>query len=133
MRGAGFPGIPLAVVWPSATVTLLERREKKAGFLERAVRELGLGNAKVIPSRLEDLAASSHSPGGPRSEGPGFDSVFIRALGSLPELLASVGPLCTPGARWVYFLGVGSSAEEILPRLGPWARAPGSLPGSLGD
>jgi len=125
--GAGFPGIPLAAVWPSATVTLLERRERKAGFLERAARELGLRNAKVIPSRLEDLAAGAHSrvhpdPRGPGFDDPrepGFDSVFIRALGSLPDLLGSLDPVCAPGARWVYFLGAGSSAEEILSGLGP--------------
>jgi len=117
--GAGFPGIPLAAVWPSATVTLLERREKKAGFLERAVRELGLKNTKVVASRLEDLASSSGSPVRPNSRESGFDSVFIRALGSLPSLLGSLGPVCAPGARWVYFLGAGSSADEILSGLGP--------------
>ena len=117
--GAGFPGIPLAVVWPSATVTLLERRERKAGFLERAVRELGLKNTKVIPSRLEDLTAGSHAPVRAGSLEPGFDSVFIRALGSLPELLESAGSVCAPGARWVYFLGAGSSATEIQSSLGP--------------
>ncbi len=116
--GAGFPGIPLAAVWPSATVTLLERRERKAGFLERAVRELGLKNTRVIPSRLEDLAAGLHSPARPTQE-PGFDSVFIRALSSLPELLGSLGPVCAPGARWVYFLGAGTSAEKILSGLRP--------------
>ncbi|TMQ62726.1 MAG: hypothetical protein E6K79_11760 [Candidatus Eisenbacteria bacterium] len=128
--GAGFPGIPLAAVWPSATVTLLERRERKAGFLERAVRELGLRNAKVIPSRLENLASGSLSQAGsqsqarsdsarPDSRQPGFQSVFIRALGSLPRILGSLDPVCAPGARWVYFLGAGSPAEEILSGLGP--------------
>lgn len=117
--GAGFPGIPLAVVWRTATITLVERREKKAAFLERAVRELGLKNTRVVPSRVEDLAAEPQS-GAPRSsQASAFDSVFIRALGSLPVLLGSVGPLCTPGARWVYFLGAGSSADEVLSDLRP--------------
>ena len=70
--GAGFPGILLAVVWPSSTVTLLERREEKAGFLERAVRELGLKNTRVVPSRLEDLAtAGSYSHARPNPAGAG--------------------------------------------------------------
>jgi 16S rRNA (guanine527-N7)-methyltransferase len=116
--GAGFPGIPLAVVWPSSTVTLLERREKKAGFLERAVRELGLKNTRVVPSRLEDLATGSYSHARPNPQEPGFDLVLIRALGSLPTLLGSLGPICAPGARWVYFLGAGSSADEIVPLTG---------------
>jgi 16S rRNA (guanine527-N7)-methyltransferase len=117
--GAGFPGIPLAVVWRTSTVTLVERREKKAAFLERAVRELGLKNARVVPSRLEDFDAGSRAGAQPSSQALAFDSVFIRALGSLPALLGSVGPLCTPGARWVYFLGAGSSADEVLSDLRP--------------
>ena len=130
--GAGFPGIPLAAVWPTAAVTLLERRERKAGFLERAVRELGLKNVKVIPSRVEDLAAGAHSPVRPGSREHGFDSVFIRALGSLPELLGSVAPVCAPGARWVYFLGAGSSAEEITSGLGPLGLGAGVASGMFG-
>jgi len=117
--GAGFPGIPLAVVWKTATVTLVERREKKAAFLERAVRELGLKNTKVAASRVEDIAAAPPSEAQPGLHASGFESVFIRALGSLPGLLGSVGPLCAPGARWVYFLGAKSSADEALSSLGP--------------
>jgi 16S rRNA (guanine527-N7)-methyltransferase len=117
--GAGFPGIPLAVVWKTATVTLVERREKKAAFLERAVRELGLKNTKVAASRVEDIGAAPLPGAQPGSQASGFESVFIRALGSLPALLGSVGPLCAPGARWVYFLGAGSSADEVLTSLGP--------------
>ena len=117
--GGGFPGIPLAVVWRSTDVVLLESREKKAAFLELAVRELALKNAKVVASRLEDFASGSHSPGYPASQVVAFETVFIRAVSSLPALLASVGPICAPGARWVYFLGASSSAEEILSALRP--------------
>ncbi|HKW51638.1 MAG TPA: 16S rRNA (guanine(527)-N(7))-methyltransferase RsmG [Candidatus Eisenbacteria bacterium] len=130
--GGGFPGIPLAAVWPSATVTLLERRERKAGFLERAVRELGLRNSKVIPSRLEDLAAGLASQARPDSRQTTFDSVFIRALGSLPDLLGSLGPVTAPGARWVYFLGAGSSADKILSGLGPLGRSAEVARGQFG-
>src|SRR5213593_2090352 len=45
--GGGFPGIPLAIVWPRTRFTILESREKKAGFLERVGRELGLRNVAV--------------------------------------------------------------------------------------
>jgi len=117
--GGGFPGIPLAVVWRSTGVVLLESREKKAAFLELAVRELSLKNTKVVPSRLEDFASGSHSPGYPAPQEVAFETVFIRALGSLPALLATVSPICAPGARWVYFLGARSSAEEILSALRP--------------
>ena len=116
--GAGFPGIPLAVLWPETRITLVESREKKAAFLERAVRELELKNAGVVPTRVEDLAAGSWTHARTSSEEPGFDSVFIRALASLPKLLGLVGPMCAPGAHWVYFLGKSSSADEIMAGLG---------------
>jgi 16S rRNA (guanine527-N7)-methyltransferase len=109
--GGGFPGIPLAIAWPTTVVTLIERREKKAAFLERAVRELALKNVKVVPSRVEDLEDEWRS----RSQA----SAFIRAVASLPSLLESLEPYCEEGARWVYFLGANSSSTEILATLGP--------------
>lgn len=130
--GAGFPGIPLAVLWPSASVTLVERREKKAAFLERVVRELGLKNTKVVASRLEDLTPGSHSLGYPASQRLAFESVFIRALGSLPALLASAVPICAPGARWVYFLGGGSSESEVMSSLDPLGLSAEVSPGLFG-
>src|SRR5512142_1056831 len=52
--GAGLPGIPLAIAWPASQLVLLESRERKAGFLEQAVRALGLRNVRVVCARLED-------------------------------------------------------------------------------
>ena len=134
--GAGFPGIPLAAVWPSTSVALLESREKKAAFLEKAVRELPLKNAKVIPSRLEDLVArglvGDARASGSTSPGSGFDSVFVRALSGLPTLLGRLEPLCAPGARWVYFLGAGSSADEIIAGLQPLGLSAEAASGQFG-
>src|SRR5947209_16117527 len=45
--GGGVPGIPLAIARPEARVLLIESTKKKAAFLERAARELGLGNVRV--------------------------------------------------------------------------------------
>jgi 16S rRNA (guanine527-N7)-methyltransferase len=130
--GAGFPGIPLAVFWPETSMTLIESREKKAAFLERAVRELGLRNARVAPMRFEDLAGEpgTHSQGSPRESG--FDAVFIRALGSLPKLLSMAGPVCAPGARWVYFLGGGTSSAEVMEELRPLGLSAAVATGALG-
>lgn len=111
--GAGFPGIPLSIAWPSTRMTLLESRERKVAFLERAVREVPLENVSVICDRLE-LWSSAY-------KGPGFDAAFIRAVGDLPGLLGSLRRVCRPGARWVYFMGeerestslaAGFAAEE---------------------
>lgn len=114
--GAGLPGIPLAIVWPSTRIVLVESREKKAGFLERVVRELGLKNVEVVCSRVEELRAT-----GAGSIDPPAESVFVRALGDLPMILTSIAPHAAPGARWVYFLGARSDAEAIRSSIGAGA------------
>ena len=70
--GGGFPGIPLAIAWPRTSVTLLESRDRKAGFLEMAVRDLGLRNVKVVCDRLERFAARLRGGAAPGFVHPGF-------------------------------------------------------------
>lgn len=126
--GAGFPGIPLAIAWPETAVVLLESREKKAGFLERAARELGLKNVRVVCARLEDEAMDW------RVAGPA-DAVFVRAVGELPRVLGNARRRASPGATWAYFLGAGRDEASTLAALavvGFEARvAPGLFRGRL--
>jgi 16S rRNA (guanine527-N7)-methyltransferase len=49
--GAGFPGIPIAVLRPECTVTLIESHQRKAVFLREATR--GLPNVRVLAMRAE--------------------------------------------------------------------------------
>src|ERR1700681_467468 len=51
--GAGFPGIPVAVVRPDCTVTLIESHKRKAVFLREAARKLP--NVRVLSQRGEDI------------------------------------------------------------------------------
>lgn len=115
--GGGFPGIPLAIVWPGTRFTILESREKKAGFLERAVRELGIRNVTVACGRLEEYGRSwTAEP---------HRNVLVRALGDLPGVLRSAERVAVPGAEWIYFLGAGVSPDRIIAQLGPageWAQ-----------
>jgi len=121
--GGGFPGIPLAIVWPETRVTILESREKKAGFLERAIRELGIRNVTVACGRLEEYGRSwTAEP---------HRSVYVRALG-LPEVLHSAERVAVPSAEWVYFLGAGTATESLLASLGPAAAWAEVLTGAFG-
>ena len=74
--GAGFPGLPLAIVEPGMEFVLLDSNGKKISFVEHMIGELGLDNAKAVKARAEDYA-----PGNP------FDTVIARALASLPQLV----------------------------------------------
>jgi 16S rRNA (guanine(527)-N(7))-methyltransferase RsmG len=122
--GGGFPGIPLAIVWPNTRFTILESREKKAGFLERAVRELGIKNVTVACGRLEEYGRSwTAEP---------HRSVYIRALGDLPELLRAAERVAVPGAEWIYFLGGDTHPERLITSLGPAGQWAGVLPGAFG-
>ncbi|HEX7077156.1 MAG TPA: RsmG family class I SAM-dependent methyltransferase [Candidatus Eisenbacteria bacterium] len=107
--GAGFPGIPLAVLWPTTRFTLLESREKKAGFVERAARELELGNVRVVCDRLEALGRTW------RLEPTG--AMFVRAVAGLGTILRHAAPAAAPGCRWVYFMGAASDESSIEDEL----------------
>jgi 16S rRNA (guanine527-N7)-methyltransferase len=63
--GAGFPGIPIAIVVPGASVTLVESHQRKAAFLREATREMR--NVRVVSRRAEEV------------EG-GFDWLVSRAV-----------------------------------------------------
>jgi 16S rRNA (guanine527-N7)-methyltransferase len=81
--GAGLPGIPLALMWPQARVTLLDSNHKKAAFLRQAMIELELKNTEVVCERVETWQ--------PRFE---FELVISRAVSDLPEFLKLAGRLC---------------------------------------
>jgi 16S rRNA (guanine527-N7)-methyltransferase len=103
--GGGLPGIPLAIVWPGTRVTLLDSRDRKAGFLEQAVRSLRLSNARVVCSRLEDLQPAAAAERG--------RVILVRALGGLAEILGRSARLAGEHASWVYFLG-DRTADDVL-------------------
>jgi 16S rRNA (guanine527-N7)-methyltransferase len=85
--GAGFPGLPLAVLNPQRRFTLIDSAGKKIRFVRHAARELGLGNVEGLHGRVETL------------QGRTFDTVVARAFAPLPELVGFVTPLCGPGPQ----------------------------------
>jgi 16S rRNA (guanine(527)-N(7))-methyltransferase RsmG len=52
--GGGFPGIPVAIVRPDCSVTLVESHQRKAVFLKEATR--GLANVRVLSKRAEEIS-----------------------------------------------------------------------------
>src|SRR5215470_4245477 len=78
--GAGFPGIPLAIVFPTWRVTSLEATGKKARFQRETVATLGLENMTVLTGRAEEFARKPEHRGN-------YDVVTARAVAALPTLL----------------------------------------------
>jgi 16S rRNA (guanine527-N7)-methyltransferase len=58
--GAGFPGLPLAILFPERRFTLVEARERKHHFQREAVRRLRLENVQPLLGRSEALVAAPH-------------------------------------------------------------------------
>jgi 16S rRNA (guanine527-N7)-methyltransferase len=102
--GAGLPGIPLALMWSQASVTLLDSNHKKAAFLRQAVIELGLNNVDVVCERVETWQPAQE-----------FDLVISRALSDLPEFVNLAGRLC--GADGVVAAMKGVYPYEELAQL----------------
>jgi 16S rRNA (guanine527-N7)-methyltransferase len=103
--GAGFPGLPLALVNPERQFTLIDSTAKKIAFVSHAVQLLKLANATAVHARAAALGGS----------GP-FDTVVARAFAPLPRLLPMVAPLCGPQTRVLAMKGKWPQKEiDALP------------------
>lgn len=99
--GAGFPGIPLAIVKSTAKVTLLEANGKKVSFLHEVVKQLNLTNVEVIKGRAEEMKNREC-----------FDVVTARAVKELNVLLEISFSLVKVGGCFIAYKGP-SAKEEI--------------------
>lgn len=57
--GAGFPGLPIAVLYPKISVVLIESQQKKVAFLREVIRSADISNASVHAGRAEELMVKS--------------------------------------------------------------------------
>lgn len=96
--GGGMPGIPLAILFPSAQFTLVDATEKKINAVAEFVRELGLRNVYCLASRIEILGQSP-------SHREQYDLVLARALAPLPVLIELGVPLIHPYASMIAYKG----------------------------
>lgn len=103
--GAGIPGIVLAIARPDLDVTLLDATRKKIAFLERTIAELGLGNARAVHGRAEEIGLDRTIRGR-------FDIATARAVSSIPALMELGLPLLKRGGYLL--LSKGSDIDEEL-------------------
>jgi 16S rRNA (guanine527-N7)-methyltransferase len=121
--GAGFPGIPLAIVEPHRRFTLIESTGKKCRFLEHVRDALELKNVAIVQSRAESYQPDMR-----------FDTVLARAVGPVADLVKVAGPLVVGGGRLLAMKG-RYPEQELAARLDGWKVAavhPLSVPG-LGE
>lgn len=92
--GAGFPGLPLAVVNPQRRFTLIEATGKKSRFVRQTSERMGCDNVQVVNARAESYRPFEL-----------FDTVAARALSSLADFVAFAGHLCAPTGRLLAMKG----------------------------
>jgi 16S rRNA (guanine527-N7)-methyltransferase len=131
--GAGFPGIPLRIIYPNTKVTLVESVGKKAMFCQHIVRLLGLDGVDVIKARAEDL-------GQMREHREGYDWGIARAVANLRVLSEYLLPLVQVGGKMLAQKGERGpaevhAAENAIKLLGGEVRQliPVTLPGVVDE
>lgn len=102
--GAGFPGLVLAAALPGAEVELIESIARKTGFIARAAGAAGIGNARAVNARSEEIAGA----GGREA----YDVVTARAVGRLSTLAELASPLLREGGVLVAWKGKRDPDEE---------------------
>lgn len=98
--GAGLPGIPIAIARPDLAVVMLDSNHKKLAFVTQAIGELGLENASVERTRVEQWQPAE-----------GFNTVISRAFAELADFLRLAGHLLAPGGRVLAMKGLHPHEE----------------------
>ena len=85
--GAGFPGIPLAIIFSQKKFVLLDSIGKKTRFLTQVTAELSLTNVEVVQARVEEFFPKSC-----------FNTIIVRAVGSIADMIEKTQHLlCSDG------------------------------------
>ena len=119
--GAGFPGIPIAIMNPNINVTLLDSLNKRIKFLDIVISKLGLKNIKTIHSRAEDGGKN-------RDLREKFDIATSRAVANMTVLSEFCLPFVKVGGSFVALKGPLVDEE-----LNQSRNAIGTLGGKLQD
>lgn len=108
--GAGFPGLPIKIMRPDISVTLLDSLRKRIFFLEDTVNQLGLKDVTCVHARAEDF-------GKVKAAGRSFDICTSRAVARLDKLCGWCLPFLKPGGIFLAMKGpnVDEELEEALP------------------
>lgn len=103
--GAGFPGIPLKIVFPHLKIVLLDSLQKRVSFLDTVINEIGLNSIITLHGRAEDFARKSEY----REQ---FDLCVSRAVANLSVLSEYCIPYVKMGGIFIAYKS-GNMKEEL--------------------
>lgn len=101
--GAGFPGIPLAILCSGTQFTLLDAQRKRIDFLKEVVEELSLSNVMPVHARAEEFAALHRAS---------FDLAVSRAVADLRVLVELTLPMVKKGGAF-YAMKAADCMDEV--------------------
>jgi 16S rRNA (guanine527-N7)-methyltransferase len=104
--GAGFPGIPLKIIYPRMKLTLVESVGKKLEFCRHIVQTLELEDVTLLQARAEEL-------GQDRAHREKYDWAVARAVANLPVLAEYLLPLVALGGKMLAQKGETAHAEAV--------------------
>jgi len=102
--GAGFPGIPLKIAFPELEITLLDSLNKRIGFLNTVIEELGLKGIEALHGRAEDYAKKGQLR-------ESFDLCVSRAVANLSTLSEYCLPYVRVGGKFIAYKAEKTSEE----------------------
>lgn len=102
--GAGFPGVPLAIVSPDKKFTLVDSLNKRLRIIDELTGELGIKNVTTVHGRAEDVGKS-------KEHREKYDICVSRAVASLDVLCEWCLPLVKKGGYFVAYKGENVSRE----------------------
>ena len=107
--GAGFPGLPLKIIYPAMQLTLVESVGKKADFCRHVIQKLGLEGVQVVQERAETLGRMPEH----RQQ---YDWALARAVAVMNVLVEYLLPLARVGGAVLAMKGENAPAESARRR-----------------
>ena len=111
--GAGFPGIPLRIVYPGLRLTLVDSVGKKADFCQLVANTLHLKGVKVLKDRSEELGAA-------KIHREQYDAATARAVAVMPVLCEYLLPLVRVGGKMLAMKGESAPEETMTAAAAIW-------------
>ena len=123
--GAGFPGLPLKLIFPKLPLRLLEPNTKKTAFLRHLIGTLGLEGVAVSSKRVQDFADCA-------LENAQYSAVVTRAV-KPNEVLSAAVPLLSNRGRIILWRTESLEPKQLVPGLRLETELTYTLPGGYGD
>ena len=102
--GAGFPGLPLKIIFPRMRLTLVDSVRKKTDFCQYIVDQLGLTEVEIIQDRAENIGQNA-------AHREKYDWAVARAVAIMPILMEFLLPLAAIGGKVLAMKGENAPAE----------------------